>query len=381
MISDTLVKMGVRLNKIDNTWTISSAPGAETGPLTSVIVTNLPASATQATLVDHFGSAAPVLFVALFKDPQTGAPNGGAAVRFETEEGAKQAFDALKDKPVDGARVTLRLASSPPEKFAGKPRAGPPTFAAWSRDPTDSSAADEALVAEVTAVLQERDAAKKAREFAKADGLKDSLQAKGVFVSDVTRQWSQSPIATRPAPRAKAAPTFKDWTRDPEDRSVVDEALAAEVMALLQERDNARKLREWTKSDEFQDRLLEKGVIFDDKSRTWRRAVISEAESQTVEILNLPPTITWDDLRSHFGKAGKVEFIYIASDPTTGIPRGPGTVRFSTPEEAQKAIAWLPQNPVRGSTLIARLSTKVQVPRRVSKPRAKAAPKPAASKA
>eukprot|EP00669_Euglena_mutabilis_P001811 TRINITY_DN12391_c0_g1_i1.p1 TRINITY_DN12391_c0_g1~~TRINITY_DN12391_c0_g1_i1.p1 ORF type:complete len:275 (+),score=71.72 TRINITY_DN12391_c0_g1_i1:390-1214(+) len=257
----------------------------------------------------------------------------------------------------------------------------PATFQAWTHDSDDQSPADEALVAEVTALLQERDTAKKAREWAKADEVKASLEAKGVFIRDDTRVWSQTPMAPRAAPIAKPAATFKAWARDPEDQSAIDEATVAEVTAILQERDIAKKMREWAKADETRDRLLEKGVIFEDKSRTWRRSVISEAESQTVEILNLPPTITWDDLRSHFGKAGKVEFIYIASDPTTGIPRGPGTVRFSTPEEAQKAIAWLPQNPVRGSTLIARLSTKVQVPRQVSKARAKAAPKPAASKA
>eukprot|EP00669_Euglena_mutabilis_P012387 TRINITY_DN7014_c0_g1_i1.p1 TRINITY_DN7014_c0_g1~~TRINITY_DN7014_c0_g1_i1.p1 ORF type:complete len:299 (+),score=65.44 TRINITY_DN7014_c0_g1_i1:456-1352(+) len=145
----------------------------EQGPMTSIIVSNLPASTTEESLADHFRSAGKVRFVRLFKR-ETSAPTGRAAVRFETVEDAKRASTALKDKPFEGARITLRLTSSPPDRFPAKPR---PSFGPWTRDPQDQSPADEALVGEVTGLLKERDAAKQVRDYVKADEAQDRLLA------------------------------------------------------------------------------------------------------------------------------------------------------------------------------------------------------------
>src|SRR5688572_19056002 len=53
---------------------------------------------------------------------------------------------------------------------------------------------------------------------------------------------------------------------------------------------------------------------------------------------NLPFQTTSDDLREHFGQAGKVESAQVVEDRMTGRSRGFGFVEMTTAEEAAAAI-------------------------------------------
>lgn len=73
-----------------------------------------------------------------------------------------------------------------------------------------------------------------------------------------------------------------------------------------------------------------------------------------VFVQNLPPDITWQELKDHFRVAGDVVFASVSSDPVTRAPKGCGIVQFETTDMAQNAINVMKDHPLRGISLFVR---------------------------
>ena len=68
-------------------------------------------------------------------------------------------------------------------------------------------------------------------------------------------------------------------------------------------------------------------------------------------VTNLSYNVDGDALRTHFGSCGDVVAADIIMDRETGRSRGFGFVEMSNPEQAQKAIETLPDQPLGGRAL------------------------------
>ncbi|MFC1649124.1 RNA recognition motif domain-containing protein [Patescibacteria group bacterium] len=66
---------------------------------------------------------------------------------------------------------------------------------------------------------------------------------------------------------------------------------------------------------------------------------------------NLDWTLTSDDLRDHFAKAGKVVDAVVIMDRQTGRSKGFGFVEFETEEEAAKAIEMFNEKELKGRAI------------------------------
>eukprot|EP01013_Petalomonas_cantuscygni_P013763 TRINITY_DN2836_c0_g1_i1.p1 TRINITY_DN2836_c0_g1~~TRINITY_DN2836_c0_g1_i1.p1 ORF type:complete len:328 (-),score=36.56 TRINITY_DN2836_c0_g1_i1:1183-2136(-) len=60
-----------------------------------------------------------------------------------------------------------------------------------------------------------------------------------------------------------------------------------------------------------------------------------------VAVLNIPWSVSWQDLKDHFKPVGHVVRADVLSDPSSGRSKGVGLVEFSTQDEAARAIAEL----------------------------------------
>jgi len=73
--------------------------------------------------------------------------------------------------------------------------------------------------------------------------------------------------------------------------------------------------------------------------------------NSTCFVFYLPPSATNETLRSLFMRYGTVLNAYVAMDKVTNRTRGFGFVDFSTPSEAQAAVAGLDKYPLEGKFL------------------------------
>ena len=118
------------------------------------------------------------------------------------------------------------------------------------------------------ALLLERIIAKRQRDFAKADQVRDQLNAAGVFVDDKSQTYRVLP------PRGQAAaatmPTHHEYTRVDDGLVAVAPADQAILDQLLYQRACAKHMRDWATCDQLREQLKQAGVHLDDNTQTYR---------------------------------------------------------------------------------------------------------------
>ncbi len=82
-----------------------------------------------------------------------------------------------------------------------------------------------------------------------------------------------------------------------------------------------------------------------------------EEEGTKIFVGNLSWGMTRDDLSEHFGKFGQVVDSIVLTDRETGRSRGFGFVTFSSPEEANEAVAAMNGHDVDGRQIRCNLAT------------------------
>jgi len=73
-----------------------------------------------------------------------------------------------------------------------------------------------------------------------------------------------------------------------------------------------------------------------------------------VYVGNLAWGVSWQDLKDHFRGAGEVAHADVLFDAETGRSKGCGLVEFSSPGEAQRAVATLHQTELKGRLIMVR---------------------------
>src|SRR5262245_17549438 len=98
-----------------------------------LFVGNLPYSATEAELREHFASAGPIAGIWIAMDRETGRPRGFALVEFEARAVAEDAIRRFNNQPFGGrplavneARPQDRSGGPPPPRRPGPPPSGGP---------------------------------------------------------------------------------------------------------------------------------------------------------------------------------------------------------------------------------------------------------------
>ncbi|GMI31700.1 hypothetical protein TeGR_g14162 [Tetraparma gracilis] len=143
-------------------------------------------------------------------------------------------------------------------------RADGQDFSMYERDGPAGDDETEGFVGEVSALLKDRFAARRDRDYDAADTIKDELRERlGVFVDDRARTWSVG----RPANQG-AARDERQWRRG--DMGSEDEAFIAGVEALVAERAECKMDRNYDRADAIVAQLSEEfGVSLNDRMRTW----------------------------------------------------------------------------------------------------------------
>jgi cysteinyl-tRNA synthetase len=130
------------------------------------------------------------------------------------------------------------------------------------RDPTTLSAA---AVAEVEGLLAQRSAARAKMNFAEADKCRDALKVQfGVYLDDKRKEWTADPRAAvngerAPGRRDDDRPLVvggADYKRAADDTVAMSAERVAAVVALLDQRCDARARRDFNRADEIKEQLL-----------------------------------------------------------------------------------------------------------------------------
>ncbi|KAJ1451114.1 hypothetical protein M885DRAFT_621052 [Pelagophyceae sp. CCMP2097] len=140
----------------------------------------------------------------------------------------------------------------------------------YARDADDSVVLSEETLAAVDALLSQRLACKKKRDFAAADDIQADLTAMNVRVDDRRRIWCSADADAARAPRkawdasASNARTFAYSGPD-----VLDAAFVAQVQGLLEARGRAKAAKDYATADALRAQLGELNINVRDKERTW----------------------------------------------------------------------------------------------------------------
>lgn len=98
-----------------------------------LFVGNLPYSATEAELREHFGAAGTVSGVWLPLDRETGKPRGFAFVEFDDRAVAEEAVRKFNNQPFGGRPISVNEAR-PPERTGAPPPRRPPISGGYGGD-------------------------------------------------------------------------------------------------------------------------------------------------------------------------------------------------------------------------------------------------------
>jgi len=78
---------------------------------------------------------------------------------------------------------------------------------------------------------------------------------------------------------------------------------------------------------------------------------------------NLAITVTGDDLKKHFAKAGEVRGVLLVTDKPSGRSRGFGCVDMARHDDAAYAIKWLNHADIKGRKIrIAPMDGRIPAP-------------------
>ena len=115
-------------------------------------------------------------------------------------------------------------------------------------------------VATIQDLVNERSEAKGVRDYQVADDILDELRANfNVEVNDRLRMWSVG--GDFGIPQSNGKYTMSEMSETPED--------AKEIQQLVEERNEARKKRDFDTADAIREELLDRNIMIDDKLRQW----------------------------------------------------------------------------------------------------------------
>jgi len=138
------------------------------------------------------------------------------------------------------------------ERGSRNDRNGPYTQSSQSLSTNDADAIQD--------LVDERMDAKKVRDYDVADGIRDELrQDYNVEVNDKLRQWSVG--GDFGIPQANTKFSMSPASETPEN--------ADEIQQLVEERNEARRKRDFDTADAIREDLLDQNVMIDDKLRQW----------------------------------------------------------------------------------------------------------------
>ncbi|KAJ3029627.1 hypothetical protein HDV00_009522 [Rhizophlyctis rosea] len=175
-----------------------------------------------------------------------------------------------------------------------------------------------------------------------AAGAGASAAGRQLFVGNLpfTVQWQELKDMFREAGNVQRA----DVTQDQQGRS---RGYGQVLMATVDEAQNAIKL---LNGREVQGRTIE---VREDKFASEQGA---PAPGTQVFVGNLPYSTRWQDLKDLFRPHGlNPVHADIMAEPNTGRSKGCGIVRFTTKEEAEKAVVSVNGTPLAGRNVIVRL--------------------------
>jgi len=119
---------------------------------------------------------------------------------------------------------------------------------------------------EIAARLEEREFARKEKDWAVSDRIRKELKNGGVRVSDTTRAWRASDGRRGTIDGGVVASLGGGNYNAPNATATLGKA---ELETMLQERDDARKAKDWHTADTIRDQARSSGVDFQDKLGIW----------------------------------------------------------------------------------------------------------------
>ena len=147
--------------------------------------------------------------------------------------------------------------------------------ASRSSDYTPVGDVADADTARIEALLQERVELRRSRNFDGADAIRDELRFElGVIVDDREQTWwvDNGNGDVYGGARARGGARSRGDRRDGPagGRDGVDDTMSAQIEAMLQERDELRRQRDFAGADAIRDELRDTlKVVIDDRRKTW----------------------------------------------------------------------------------------------------------------
>lgn len=108
---------------------------------------------------------------------------------------------------------------------------------------------------EILRLVALRESARQARRFSESDAIRDELRAMGIELYDKDKEW-----------KAKDGRKGKLFTAGPTECVLSD----MEIQDRINEREEARKNKDWGQADALRDELRIMGVELEDRTSTWR---------------------------------------------------------------------------------------------------------------
>jgi len=110
---------------------------------------------------------------------------------------------------------------------------------------------------EILRLVAQRESCRQARRFAESDAIREELRTMGVELYDKEKEW-----------RCRDGRRGVLFTAGPQECMFTDQ----EIVERINDREQARKSKEWERADIIRDELRRAGVELDDKEMCWRTA-------------------------------------------------------------------------------------------------------------
>lgn len=251
---------------------------------TRVFVQGIPPGASWQDLKDHFKRAGDVVFASVSIDVQTGQSKGHGIVQFETTEMANNAIQIMRNYPLNGSPLFVRMdvqEGNSNAKLRSVPK-GPTPPTKWKCANEENVAyMSEEEISNIRTLIKQRDEARRSRKYEISDRIRDELKENhGVFIDDRLKMWWTSVDGSKVPQTIQDIKgggrwKLKPWRQiptTPENDACVSRDL---VEGLLKQRDVARREKDFSTADALLEeaRTSPDGDItlrIHDESRTWR---------------------------------------------------------------------------------------------------------------
>ena len=121
---------------------------------------------------------------------------------------------------------------------------------------------------EISRTIEEREAARKNRDYARADQLRTDLKAQGVELFDVDQEWRASD-GRRGSMVASASGSMVASASGVRSACSLHDDHIAQMVA---QRERARASHDWAQADQLRESLRTQGVELLEKQKIWRAA-------------------------------------------------------------------------------------------------------------